>query len=179
MPHQRPAFTSGAFFIPPRLGRTGAIRSPVSTLSCVATLLLKTEPTEYAFDDLVRDGRTVWSGVKNAAALIALRAARKGDEAFIYHTGSEKRLVGLAKLTSGPYPDPSAGDERLVVIDLAPLRALPTPVTLAQVKGDARFSNFALVTQSRLSVMPVPGELDTILRQWAGLGPASRTPRPA
>ena len=135
----------------------------------MATLLLKTEPGEYSFDDLLREKKTVWSGVSSAPALQAIRAAKKGDEAFIYHTGDEKRIVGLAQLTSDPYPDPDQDDPKLIVFDLKALRRVPEPVPLARVKADARFASFALVRQSRLSVMIVPQELDVILRGWTGL----------
>lgn len=139
------------------------------------TLLLKTEPDEYSFADLQRDKRTVWSGVSNPAALKSLRAARKGDEAFIYHTGDEKRIVGLARVATAAYEDPErpgrndAGEPRFAVIDLAPLRAAKAPLTLAAMKADARFKGFALVRQPRLSVMPVPAELDAAIRALTGL----------
>lgn len=121
--------------------------------------LLKTEPDVYSFADLERDGRTVWDGVANNAALKHIRSVRKGDEAIVYHTGDERAAVGLARVTSGPYADPGAGDPRLVVFDVAPLRRLGRPVTLAEVKADAAFASFALVREPRLSVMPVPPAL--------------------
>lgn len=117
--------------------------------------LLKTEPSTYAFADLVRDGRTTWDGVSNPVALGHLRAMKKGDEALVYHTGDEKAAVGVARVASDPYPDPKQKDPRLVVVDLEPVRALPRPVTLKAVKADPRFADFALVRISRLSVMPV------------------------
>lgn len=117
--------------------------------------LLKTEPSTYAFADLVRDGRTTWDGVSNPVALGHLRAMKKGDEALVYHTGDEKAAVGIARVASDPYPDPKQKDPRLVVVDLEPVRALPRPVTLRAVKADPRFADFALVRISRLSVMPV------------------------
>lgn len=141
----------------------------------MATFLLKTEPGDYAFADLVRDGRTIWAGVTNPAALKALREARTGDEAFIYHTGDEKAIVGLAKVVKGAYPDPqrpgntAAGDTKFPVIDLAPLKPVKTAVTLTALKADKRFATFGLIKQSRLSVMPVPAELDKALRKLAGL----------
>ena len=135
----------------------------------MATLLLKTEPTTYSWDDLVRDGKTVWDGVTNNAALKHIREAKKGDEALIYHTGSEKRIVGLARLTSDPYPDPKQSDPKLVVFDIEAVRPVKTPVTLAQVKADERFAEFALVRQARLSVMRVPPAIDAMLRKMAGL----------
>ncbi|MDX2114169.1 MAG: EVE domain-containing protein [Planctomycetota bacterium] len=142
----------------------------------MATLLLKTEPDEYSFDDLVRDGTTAWTGITNAAALLAVRSAAKGDQAFVYHTGREKRIVGLAVVTRGPYPDPDANDEKLVAIDIKGIQPVPRAVTLAEIKADARFASFALVRQSRLSAMVVPAQLDAILRQMAGLTGPSAAP---
>jgi predicted RNA-binding protein with PUA-like domain len=117
--------------------------------------LLKTEPSTYSFDQLEREGRTTWDGVRNPTALGHLRAIRTGDEILIYHTGAEKAVVGVAKVLTGAYPDPAAGDPRLVVVDLAPVRRLKAPVPLARIKADAAFADFALVRISRLSVMPV------------------------
>ncbi len=135
----------------------------------MATLLLKTEPSEYSYDDLERDRLTTWSGVKNAQALQALRSARSGDEAFIYHTSAEKRIVGLAGVVSDPRPDPRAEDDRAVCLDIAPKRRAKTPVTLEQIKADKRFARFLLVRNSRLSVMQVPDAMDRLLRRMAGL----------
>jgi len=118
--------------------------------------LLKTEPSTYSFDDLVRDKRTTWDGVSNPVALKNLRAMRKGDQAFVYHTGAEKAIVGIARIAGDPRPDPKLDDPRLVVVELEPVRGLRTPVSLAAVKADRRFADFALVRISRLSVMPVP-----------------------
>lgn len=141
----------------------------------MATFLLKTEPGDYSWDDLKRDKTTTWDGVSNAAARSYIRKARKGDEAFIYHTGDQRRIVGLAKITSDPYEDPAEpgtnarGEIAAPVFDLKPVRAAPNAVTLAEIKADARFSDFALVRQSRLSVMEVPAPLDRALRKMAGL----------
>lgn len=120
--------------------------------------LLKTEPSTYAWADLVRAGRAVWDGVKNPAALGHLRAMRPGDQAFIYHTGDEKAVVGIARVESAAYPDPRAGDPKLVVVDLSAVKPLARPVTLAAIKADPRFRDFALVRVPRLSVMPVSAE---------------------
>ncbi len=117
--------------------------------------LLKTEPEHYAYATLEQDGRTVWDGVSNNAALKHMRGMQAGDLALIYHTGDERRAVGLAEVVSDPYPDPQANDMRLVVVDVRPLRVLPQPITLVAVKADAFFADFALVRQARLSVMPV------------------------
>jgi predicted RNA-binding protein with PUA-like domain len=126
--------------------------------------LLKTEPSTYSFADLLRDGRTTWDGVSNAAALINLRAMRKNDEALIYHSGVEKAVVGMARLASDPYPDPKLGDPKRVVVDLVPIRPLAHPITLSAIKADPRFASFALVRISRLSVMPVSeGQWDALM----------------
>ncbi|HRC83997.1 MAG TPA: EVE domain-containing protein [Thermoanaerobaculia bacterium] len=131
--------------------------------------LLKTEPEDYSFTDLERDGRTVWDGVANNQALIHLRNARPGDEALIYHTGDERSAVGLARVVSEPYPDPRSDDPRLAVFDVEVGRRLPRPVTLAEIKADPAFAGFDLVRNSRLSAMPVPPELWRLLLARAGL----------
>ena len=125
--------------------------------------LLKTEPEAYAYADLERDQATAWDGVSNNAALIHIRNMRPGDLALIYHTGDERRAVGLAEVTSAPYPDPKLDDPKLVVVDVRPLRPLGRPVSLADVKADPAFADFALVRQGRLSVVPVSPE------QWLRL----------
>lgn len=119
--------------------------------------LLKTEPSDYSFADLERDGGTVWDGVGNNWALKNMRAMRVGDLALIYHTGSERKIIGEARVTSDPYPDPRSDDERLIVIDIAPVRRWESPVDLGTIKADRAFSDFPLVRFSRLSVMPVKG----------------------
>ncbi len=129
----------------------------------MANWILKSEPEAYSYADLVRDGRAVWDGVANNAALMHMRTMQPGDQALIYHTGDERRAVGLATITSAPYPDPQLGDARLVVVDVAPVRELPRPVGLAAVKADPFFADFALVRQARLSVVPVSDA------QWARL----------
>ncbi len=139
------------------------------------TFLLKTEPSEYSFDDLIRDRATTWTGVANPAALAHLRSARKNDYAFIYHTADQRAIVGLARFTSNPYEDPDkpgrteTGLPRFAVIDLKPVKWATLPVPLAALKADTRFADFALIKQSRLSVMPVPPELDAAIRAMAGL----------
>lgn len=135
----------------------------------MAFWLLKTEPEAYSYDDLARDGATVWDGVANNAALIHLRAMAPGDEALIYHTGDERRAVGLAAVVSGPYPDPKLDDPRLVVVDVRAVMPLPAPVGLAAIKADPFFADFALVRQGRLSVVPVSAEQWARLMAMAGL----------
>jgi predicted RNA-binding protein with PUA-like domain len=130
--------------------------------------ILKTEPSEYSFADLQRAGRARWDGIANAVALKHLRTMRRGDQALIYHTGDEKRMVGLATVASDPYRDPAGEDERAVVVDLEPGEPLAQPVTLAQVKADPSFADLALVRMSRLSVVPVPEPLWRRLLEMAG-----------
>lgn len=141
----------------------------------MATFILKTEPDAYAYEDLVREGQATWDGITNNAALAHLRAAKAGDEAMIYHTGDTKAIVGLARITRAAYEDPkqpgktAKGEPKFAVIQIKPLRAAKSPVTLAQLKADKRFAEFPLVTQGRLSVVPVPAALDAIIRKLAGL----------
>jgi len=121
----------------------------------MAHWLLKTEPGTYSYDMLDKDGKTVWDGVSNNLALQYIRQMKKGDLAFIYHSGDEKQIVGVAEITSNPYPDPKLKDGKLVVFDLKPKEKVKRPVTLAEIKADASFADFQLVRMSRLSVMPV------------------------
>ena len=125
----------------------------------MAYWLLKTEPDSYSWDDLVRDKKTAWSGVANAAALKHMRTMKKGDLAFIYHTGDERAAVGIAEVVSAPYPDPEQKDEKLVVVDVKIKKKLPQPVTLATIKADKAFAGFDLVRIGRLSVVPVPEKM--------------------
>jgi predicted RNA-binding protein with PUA-like domain len=118
--------------------------------------LFKTEPSSYSFAQLERDGRTTWDGVANALARKHLRAVARGDRILVYHTGDEKAVVGIAEAVSDAYADPKArGDTRAVVVDLAPKRRLPRPVTLAELKARPSLAAFPLVRLPRLSVMPV------------------------
>ena len=130
--------------------------------------LLKTEPGEYAFEDLVKDGKAVWSGVTNALALKHLRSIRKGEELLIYHTGNVRAAVGLAKAASDPYPDPERQDPRMVVVDVIPVRRLKQAVTLDAIKSDRRFKDFELVRLPRLSVMPIPDPVWIAILKLAG-----------
>lgn len=120
-----------------------------------ATWILKTEPGTYSWDDLVRDGRAVWDGVASAAALIHLRAMARGDEVLIYHSGEGKVIVGIAKITRAAYPDPQLDDPKRVVVEIVPVKALASPVTLAAIKGVPALADLGLVRISRLSCMPV------------------------
>ena len=122
----------------------------------MAKWLLKTEPSTYSWDDLVRDKRTTWDGVANPTALRNIRSMKKGDLALIYHTGDVKAAVGVAEIASDPYADPKDKSGKATVIDLKPKGPLPAPVTLAQIKADKAFEGFELIRIGRLSVVPVP-----------------------
>jgi predicted RNA-binding protein with PUA-like domain len=121
--------------------------------------LLKTEPDSYSWDDLDRDGSTVWDGVKNYTAQKYVRDVREGDLAFVYHTGKERRIVGIARVASDAYPDPREPTPELHVFDLEPVERLERPVSLAEIKDDPRFQDWDLVRLPRLSVMPVTPEV--------------------
>jgi predicted RNA-binding protein with PUA-like domain len=121
----------------------------------VAYWLVKTEPSSYSFDDLLRDRKTVWNGVRNASALIHMRAMKKSDLAIVYHTGGERAAVGIAQIASDPYPDPKADDPRIVAFDLKAREKLQKPVTLEVIKADPVLAGWDLLRISRLSVMPV------------------------
>jgi predicted RNA-binding protein with PUA-like domain len=129
--------------------------------------LVKEEPTHYNFDDLVRDRRTSWTGVRNPVAQKNLRSMKKGDRVFFYHTGDVKAVVGIAKAAGEPYPDPGDNSGKLYAIDIEPVRKLASPVTLAAVKADKRFASFPLVRIPRLSVMPVTDEEWTRIESMA------------
>jgi predicted RNA-binding protein with PUA-like domain len=117
--------------------------------------LFKEEPTHYSFDMFTKDKKTVWSGVKNPLAQKHLRAVKKGDRIFYYHTGDEKSVVGIAKALGDAYPDPDDTTGKASVVDVGPVKKLARPVTLAEIKADKAFADFPLVRISRLSVMPV------------------------
>jgi len=123
--------------------------------------LFKEEPSHYSFDALVKDKKTVWSGVRNPVAQRNLRSVTKGDRIFYYHTGDEKSVVGIAKALGDAYPDPDDAAGKAYVVEVGPVKKLQRPVTLKEIKADAWFKDFALVRISRLSVMPVSDA------QWA------------
>ena len=130
--------------------------------------LFKTEPSAYSFQRLQTDKRTVWDGVKNNLALKHLREIKRGDEILIYHTGGEKAAVGIARAISGAYPDPQKTDPKLLVVEIQVDKPLARPVTLAEIKADAKLKNFDLVRLPRLSVMRVSEEQWTIIEEMAG-----------
>jgi predicted RNA-binding protein with PUA-like domain len=117
--------------------------------------LVKTEAGTYSYDDLEREGRAVWDGVTNPQALKNLKSMAVGERVFVYHTGDEKRVVGVAEVARAAYPDPKHKDGTLVVVDLKAVSRLSRPVSLADLKGEATFADSPLVKQGRLSVVPL------------------------
>jgi predicted RNA-binding protein with PUA-like domain len=127
-----------------------------------AIWLVKSEPSVYSFDELVKDGRTVWDGVRNPEARANLRAMKLGDRVLYYHSNEGKEIVGMAEVVREAYPDPK--DEAWSAVDLAPTKRFARPVTLSQVKADERFAAMGLVRRSRLSVSSVTAaELQAVL----------------
>lgn len=124
----------------------------------MAYWLAKTEPESFSYADLERLGQDRWNGVKNFAALKHMKNMELGDLVFIYHTGKEKAIVGVAEVVSKAYPDPSETDKRFIVVDVKPCYPLDRPVTLKEIKSNPVFQEWELVRQSRLSVMPVSKE---------------------
>jgi predicted RNA-binding protein with PUA-like domain len=121
----------------------------------MAQWLVKEEPEHYGYDQLERDRKTVWAGVRNPLAQKHLRSIKKGDRIFYYHTGKEKAVVALARAAGNAYLDPGEPAGKLYVVDIVPEKKLARPVTLAEIKADRAFASFPLVRMSRLSVMPV------------------------
>jgi predicted RNA-binding protein with PUA-like domain len=127
--------------------------------------LVKQEPSSYSWSDFGKDGRTSWTGVRNYTARNNLRKMQKGDEVLFYHSGEEKAVIGVAKVTRTAYVDPTASEGDWSTVDLVPLRSLPQPVTLAKIKQTPGLKTIQLVRQSRLSVMPLTtAEFNTILK---------------
>ena len=121
--------------------------------------LFKEEPSNYSYDDLVRDGKTSWTGVRNPLAQKHLRSVKKGDRIFFYQTGDVKAIVGIAKAAGAAYPDPADTSGKLYAVDVEPVKKLPAPVTLAAVKAEKAFAALPLVRMPRLSVMPVDDDV--------------------
>jgi predicted RNA-binding protein with PUA-like domain len=117
--------------------------------------LVKSEPETYSWTDLVKDKKTMWDGVRNFAARLHLRAMKKGDCVLFYHSGDDKCVVGISEVVKEHYADPTAKEGDWSVVDIKPVKALKTPVTLAQVKAEKKLADIYLVRQGRLSVMPL------------------------
>ena len=134
----------------------------------MAYWLVKSEPTSYSWDQLVKDKKTAWTGIRNYAARIHLRAMKKGDEVFFYHSNEGVEIVAIATVFREAYQDPSTDDERWVAVDLKPLKKLKNPVPLTIIKNDSRLAEMALVRLGRLSVQPVTTEEWKIVLEMAG-----------
>jgi len=134
----------------------------------MAYWLVKSEPHKYAWDDLVRDGRTIWDGVRNHTAAINLRTMKTGDRAFFYHSNEGKEIVGIVEIVREHYLDPKDEARRFPAVDVAPVEALKAPVSLATIKADPSLAQMELLRQSRLSVAPVRDS------EWARIMDLSR-----
>lgn len=131
----------------------------------MAYWLVKSEPAKYGFSDLERDGKTVWDGVRNNAAALHLKTMKTGDEVFYYHSQEGLAVVGVATVVREAFPDPTEATGRFVAVELAPKRALPRPVTLAEIKANPALSGMTMLREFRLSVSPVkPDEWTEILK---------------
>lgn len=133
--------------------------------------LLKSEPSTYSWETLVKEGRTHWNGVRNHQAANNLKAMKRGDRAFFYHSGEDKAIVGTAEIVKEAYPDPSDKEGRFVMVDVAALAPVKSKVTLAAIKAEKQLAGFALVRQSRLSVVPVSDEEWRLICAMAGVKP--------
>jgi predicted RNA-binding protein with PUA-like domain len=135
----------------------------------MAYWLVKSEPFKYSWSQMVADGRTHWDGVRNYQAANNLKAMQVGDRAFFYHSNEGKEIVGVVEIARTAYPDPGDEAGRFVMVDIKPLLPVPRPVTLAEIKADPRLADFALVRQSRLSVVPVRDAEWAMLCAMAGI----------
>ncbi len=135
----------------------------------MAHWLLKSEPFKYSWDQLVADGRTHWNGVRNFQASNNLKAMRIGEHGFFYHSNEGLEIVGIAEIVKEYYPDPSDAAGRFGMVDIKPVKPVPQPVTLQQIKAEPQLANFALVRQSRLSVVPVSDAEWGLICKMAGV----------
>jgi predicted RNA-binding protein with PUA-like domain len=131
--------------------------------------LVKSEPSAYSWEQLVKDKRTNWSGVRNYQAANNLKAMKKGDRAFFYHSNEGLAIVGIAEIVKEAYPDPSDPTGRFVMVDVAAVMPVKTPVTLAAIKAEPRLKEFGLVRQGRLSVVPVSPDEWKLITKMAGV----------
>lgn len=134
----------------------------------MAYWLVKSEPFKYSWEQFVKDGKTFWEGVRNYAARNNLRAMKKGDEVFFYHSNEGLEIVGIAKVVKEAYQDPTTDDEAWVVVDLKPVRKLKKPVSLKAVKGEVQLANMDLLRLARLSVQSVKEEEWKLVMEMAG-----------
>lgn len=131
--------------------------------------LVKSEPFKYSWEDLVKDGWTYWDGVRNYEARNNIRAMAIGDQLLFYHSNKDRSVVGIAEVIREHYQDPTTDDERWSVVDIKPLQALSSAVTLAEIKREPRLSNMQLVTRGRLSVSPVSADEFGVIVAMGGL----------
>ena len=134
----------------------------------MAHWLLKSEPSSYSWDQLVKDKHTSWTGVRNPQASANLKAMKPGDRCFFYHSGEGKEIVGVAEVVKAAYPDPTDKAGKAVTVDIKAVGPVKQPVTLAAIKTDGKFKEFRLVRESRLSVVPVSEEHWKLLTRMAG-----------
>lgn len=130
--------------------------------------LIKSEPDVYSWDQLVKDKQTRWDGIRNYAARLHLRAMKKGDEIFFYHSNKGTEIVGIAAVVKEAYPDPTSADPAWFAIDIKPLKKLTKPVSLETIKKEKKLAGMALVRISRLSVQPVSDEEWELIMKWGG-----------
>lgn len=133
--------------------------------------LVKSEPFKYSWEQFRKDKRTFWDGVRNYQARNNLQAMEKGDRVLFYHSNEGLAVVGIAEVVKTAYQDPTTEDDRWVVVDLKPVRAVPRPVTLAEMKATAGLENLSLIRQSRLSVCPVTEEEYRVILKMGGIDP--------
>lgn len=139
------------------------------TLKGKSCWLVKQEPEDYSWSDLVRDGKTQWTGVRNFQARNNLRQMKAGDTVFFYHSGKEKSVMGIAEVAKAAYPDPTADDESWIAVDIKPIKPLANAVPLADIRANSKLRDLLLVRQSRLSVMPVSKkDFDEIVKMSRG-----------
>jgi predicted RNA-binding protein with PUA-like domain len=137
----------------------------------MAYWLVKSEPSSYSWDQMVKDGRTFWSGVRNFQAAANLKAMRKGDRAFFYHSGEEKAVVGIVEVIKEYYPDHTDESGKFGMVDVKAAGPVKTPVTLAAIKAEPKLRSLALIRQSRLSVVPIDDASWRLICGMAGVKP--------
>ena len=149
--------------------KSGAKKSASGKEKTSGLWMVKQEPEAYSWDDLVRDGRTDWTGVRNFQARNNLRQMKLGDRVLFYYSGTGKCVVGIAEVAKAAYPDPSADDPQWVAVDIKPAKRLNEPVPLASIRYHAKLANLPLIRQSQLSVMPLTKEeFETIVGMGSG-----------
>jgi predicted RNA-binding protein with PUA-like domain len=138
----------------------------------VSYWLLKSEPGDYSWQDMERDKKTVWSGITNTTALMHIRTVKDGDQAFFYHSGGERRIVGVVRVAGGPYPDPKRNDPKLVVVNVECVGPVRTPVSLDELKAVPELEGWDLFRIGRLSFVPVSSaQWKAVMKKAGGMAP--------